>query len=334
MSRTSDTVQWGILGCGAIAHKLAEAITKTKQCQITAVASRSAERASAFASKWGAPIALSSYEELVSHPDLDVIYIATPHSHHYAHTKLALSAGKNVLCEKAFTVNAQQLELLIQMAKDNGLFLMEAMWTRFLPGVEQAMELIHSGALGVVNALSADFGFYAPFKSDSRLFNPSLAGGALLDIGIYPLFLSLLLFGAPDKYWSDSVLSRDGIDLSTSMLLRHPGNIHSHLFATLTANTPTTATIYGSEGSLHFHEKWFTPVPFTIRGNQGAEQLFEIPATINGYEYEVDEVNNCILRGKMESDRMPLAKSLELLRMMDRIRKNNGVIYPNKIEIL
>ncbi|MEX2371224.1 MAG: Gfo/Idh/MocA family oxidoreductase [Bacteroidales bacterium] len=326
------TIKWGILGCGRIANKFAEALGKANDSVRFAAASRDAGRAADFAAKWGFEKSYGSYTELLNDPELDIVYIATPHSFHFAHTKRCLEAGKHVLCEKPFTINADQLEVLITLARSRKLFLMEALWSRFLPGIIETKALLDNGVIGDVITMEADFGINFPFDPESRIFNPHLAGGALLDIGIYPLFLSLFLFGKPAVMKAHSVLNDNKIDLTTSLISQSTTGTVSHLNSTIQAATPVKARIFGTMGNIEFGNKWFTPVNITLRIDGEKEEVLEFPPLANGYEYEAMEAVSCLQQGLTESRLMSHEFSMLLMKQMDQIRQTTGITYPAEIE--
>lgn len=332
MSKPDKDIRWGILGCGNIANKFAEALSGTKGSVSLAAAARDVNRAEDFAKKWGFERAYGSYQELVNDPDVDIIYIATPHSYHFAHTKLCLEAGKHVLCEKPFTINAKQLRILIDLAARKNKFLMEALWSRFLPGMAAAKELLLKGDIGDPVILEADFGLRFPYHPEHRLFNPLLGGGALLDLGIYPLFLSLYLFGKPETLKAYSILHKNNIDLVTSMISYNGTGAVCHMNTTVLANTPIKARITGTRGMIEFDHWWFTPANITVHKDDKAPELLKFPPVINGYEYEIIEAQQCLLNSKNESDIMSLDFSILIMEQMDRIRKLTGITYPEEIE--
>lgn len=325
-------VKWGILGCGGIAQKFAEALQHTEGAVLYAAAARNGERASSFARQWGFEKSIEGYRALVSDPEVDIIYIATPHSYHYAHTTLCLEAGKHVLCEKPITVNADQLHRLIELARKKQLFLMEALWTRFLPGIIRIKEMIEKGVIGEAITLDVDFGINIPYDAEHRLYNPMLAGGALLDIGIYPLFLALYLFGKPSVLKAHAVLNENNIDLTTSIIAQSKSGTMCNLNATTRASTPVKARISGSKGFIETDHWWFTPVDITL-GIDGRERaLLKFPPLANGYEYEAMEAGRCLGEGRTESDIMPHSFSVMLMEQMDEVRKMTGISYPGVIE--
>ncbi len=323
---------WGIIGCGKIAHKFAEALNGANGCTSYAAAARDSKRAADFASKWGFTKSYGSYREMVQDKEVDIVYVATPHSYHYAHVKLCLEAGKHVLCEKPFTVNAEQLKILIKLAVDRNLFLMEALWSRFLPGMTKAKELVEQGVIGEVVLTEADFGLNFPYDPKQRLFNPLLAGGALLDLGIYPLFLSLHLFGKPEVLKAHSLLDKNGIDLTTSIITQSNSGAVCSLSSTVRANTPIRAKIIGTKGKIEFDNWWFTPANFSLSIDGKENQIMKYPPDINGYEYEAEEAVRCLQEGKNESHVMSHDFSLLVMETMDEIRKMTGITYPQEIE--
>lgn len=325
-------INWGIMGCGWIAQQFVDALNGMEDAVPYAAASRSQEKADEFAKKNKVQKSYGTYNALVADPDIDIIYIATPHSYHYANTKVCLEAGKNVLCEKAFTINTDQVLELMKLAKSKGLFLMEALWTKFQPGMIKAKELIDSGIIGDVISMDADFGLKFEMDPNHRLFNPYLAGGVLLDIGIYPLFLSLYMFGKPKVLKAHSKLDSNHIDLTTSMIAEHKSGTISNLTSTSMASRPVVAAFYGSKGKLVFDNWWFTPSNFTVTLDDQEAKVYEFPAIVNGYEYEIIESNKCLREGKVESDIMPHSFSILLMEMMDEIRRQCGIVYPKEIE--
>ncbi|MDA3823405.1 MAG: Gfo/Idh/MocA family oxidoreductase [Bacteroidales bacterium] len=239
---------------------------------------------------------------------------------------------KHVICEKPFTINSAQLRVLIDIARKDNLFLMEALWSKFLPGIIKAKELITKGAIGDVISMDVDFGMNIPYNPEHRLFNPLLAGGALLDIGIYPLFLSLNFFGKPELVKAHSVLNKDRIDLTTSLIIQSKSGTICHMNSTIQAKTPVKASIYGTSGSIEFDNWWFTPASFKIKVDGKEDEILNFPPIVNGYEYEATEAVKCLLRGKPESAIMPFDFSIMLMEQMDEIRSLTGITYPEEIE--
>lgn len=326
------TIKWGILGCGGIAQKFAEALRKTEGAVLYAAAARDGARASSFAQQWGFEKSMEGYRALVADPEVDIVYIATPHSYHYAHARLCLEAGKHVLCEKPVTVNARQLYKLVELAQARQLFLMEALWTRFLPGIISLNEMIGKGVIGEAITLDADFGINIPYDPSHRLFNPMLAGGALLDIGIYPLFLAMYLFGKPRILKAHAILSESKIDLTTSIIAQSESGTMCNLNATSRANTPVKARISGTKGFIETAPWWFTPVDITLGVDGREKEMLKFPPIANGYEYEALEAGRCLSEGRTESDIMPHKFSIMMMEQMDEIREMTGISYPDVIE--
>jgi predicted dehydrogenase len=321
------TIKWGILGTGYIARKFAEGLKVVDNAELLAVASRNSNTAEAFAAEYNVPKAYDSYEQLAADPDVDVVYIATPHHLHKSNTLMSLDHGKHVLCEKPFAVNEAEVKQMIAKAEEKGLFLMEALWSRFLPNIIKAKELIDSGAIGEPKLLNVDFGINVPFDPAHRLYNKDLVGGSLLDLGIYPVFLSLFLLGKPEKVQSLAVLGATDVDYTCSMSFAYPNDLMSVMFSSSQAQTDVVATIYGTKGSISFDKWWFCPVNIWLTDNQGNKTLVPLAFKGNGYNYEAQEVVDCLLAGKTQSDKMSWANSLELIIMLDRIRKQCGISY-------
>jgi predicted dehydrogenase len=320
---------WGIIGPGKIARKFAAGLQFLPNAKLHSVASRDYARAEEFGKEFHAEKIYGSYIELVKDTELDIIYIATPHSQHYENALLCLNHGKHVLCEKAFTTNSRELFELVELAREKKLFLMEALWTRFLPSFEKVMDIVKSGQLGEIKMLHADFGFPAVYNINSRLFNPLLAGGSLLDIGIYPLFLSLMILGQPEEMNIMAVIGETGVDESLAMNFRHSNGALSVLSSTFLARTNTVADIYGTLGSISMKSRWFALTSLILRMEGLPDEEIKIEFTGNGMNYEAAEVMNCLDAGLTESPKMSLDFSLELMGLMDVIREKAGVIYPS-----
>lgn len=324
------TVRWGILGTGGIAHQFARGLRDTPDAEILAVGSRSEESAREFADAFEIPRHYPSYEELAADPDVDVIYVATPHPFHEANVTLGLEAGKHVLCEKPMTVNAHQAERLISLAKDRGLFLMEGMWTRFLPLMERVREMISSGAIGEPRMLAVDFGFRAPLDPSHRLFNPDLGGGALLDVGVYCVSLSSMVFGAPERITGLAHLGETGVDEQSAAILEHGDGRMSVISIAIRTATPHEAVIAGTEGRIKIHPEWWRPNALTVSRSGEEDETIEVPYTGNGFSHEAAEVMRCVRAGELQSDVMPLRESLEISRTMDELRRQWGLVYPGE----
>ena len=319
---------WGILAPGKIAHKFVRDLSVLPNARLHAVASRAPERARVFAEQHGAPHAFGSYEAMLSCPDLDVVYVATPHAFHHPNSLLFLRAGIPVLCEKPLAMNATQAQEMIETARAQEVFLMEAMWTRYLPTIGKALELIEQGQIGQVLSVKADFGFRGDFQPDGRLFNPALGGGALLDIGIYPVFLALLLLGRPPVIRAAAHLGPTGVDEEIGILFQYPNGQLAHLHSSIRAHTKTEAFIYGETGTLHLHTRWHEPSSMTLLRVGERPREFRFDYQGKGYYLEAEAVMRHLAEGKTESDLLPLDFSLELMETLDAIRREAGIRYP------
>ncbi|WP_029033644.1 Gfo/Idh/MocA family protein [Salinimicrobium terrae] len=322
----TDKINWAIIGPGKIAKKFTTSLKEVEGAQLFAVASRSLERAKTFAQETGAKKAFGSYEEMLQDEEIDVVYVATPHVFHYEHTLLCLNAGKAVLCEKPFAMNKKQVEEMISVAREKGVFLMEAMWTPFLPHIEHLVEVLQSGKYGRIKELSADFGFNAPYDENGRLFRKSLGGGSLLDIGIYPVFLALHTLGIPEKIEAKAQLGKTGIDEVCDVTFSYSSGATAELHSNIIKNTPTTAEFELEKATIAIHAKWHNPSTIVITTPEGTEiKSFDVASF--GYEYEARHVQEMLRQGKTESDVMTFEKSLELISLLDQIRKEIKLDY-------
>jgi len=320
---------WAILGPGAIAHKFAQGLKAAPGGALYAVASRDMSRALGFASEYGAPVVLGSYLEAVQDKAVDAVYIATPHPAHYENAILCLEHGKSVLCEKPMSINAHLERRMVDAARANGVFLMEAMWTRFLPAVAKARELLAAGAIGEPNMLTADFSFSVEFNPASRLFDPALGGGALLDVGIYVMAFSSMIFGPkPINQASFARLGATGVDERAAMLLEYPGCKLSSLTCGTRSQGAHEARITGTQGHIELSPFWKAQSLRVVRGDAVEELSF--PFRGNGYEYEAMEVMGCVRKGLKESPVMPLDESIAIMETMDAFRESWGLRYPQE----
>lgn len=325
------TYNWAILGPGNIARKFAQDLALVPQARLHAVASRSLANAQAFAAEFGVPHAVGSYEDLLAVPGIDAVYIATPHSEHYAHTLLCLRAGLPVLCEKAFAQNAGQAQEMIRVAREGRVLLMEAFWTRFFPAIAQALTLVAAGHIGEVKHLVADFGFATPYQPAGRLFNPALAGGSLLDIGVYPLFISQLFLGVPSAVGAVATFAPTGVDLNCAMSLAYPGGATASLFSTIEAQTENRCVLFGTKGKLHLLGRFHAPTGVQVQlTGEELTQTFSCPAPGLGYHYEAAHVQECLAQGLTESPLLPLDFSLQLMQQLDAVRQHIGLRYPGE----
>jgi len=318
---------WGIIGLGNIAHNFAEDLLLIADANIYGVASREIEKAKVFGEKFQATKYYGSYQELADDPAIEVVYIATPHVFHFENTMMCLEAGKAVICEKAFGMNALQVEKMIAKAREKKVFLMEAFWTRFIPATEKMMELIGNGLIGDLQSVRADFGFKAEFNPEKRLFNKKLGGGSLLDIGIYPVFLSLLTLGIPEKIVAMASMSSTRVDQTLGVLFAYKDGQTAILDSSLLAYTPVEAWLHGDKGSLKMHRNFHHSKKIAHYVDGELVEEYDVDYTGNGYYHEIKEVMQCLSNGKTESDKLPLRMSLDLYKTLDRIRGEIGLHY-------
>ena len=319
---------WGIIGAGNIAGKFAEDLKLLPQSRLKAVSSRSADRASTFAKKYKIPDWYDSWDAMAADPDIDIVYVATHHPFHFQNTRSCLEAGKAVICEKPFTMNRRELDILVNIAREKKVFLMEAIWSRFLPSTRKVMEVKESGELGKLSDVYADFGFRFEFDKGHRLFDPAKGGGALLDIGIYPVFISQLMAGPPQKIMATARFAPTGVDHSCNMIFEHGKEVVSSLNCTLLSDAPIEANLMFEHGWIRMESWWLTPGPITIHRNGRKPRHVKFREPGNGYHYEAAEVMKCLDRGLTESPSLPLDFSLDLMGTLDAVRAACGISYP------
>jgi predicted dehydrogenase len=310
---------WGVIGAARIANKFAEGLKQLPNAKCYAIASRSMERAEAFRAKHGFERAYGSYEAMLADPAVDVVYVATTNNLHFEHTLLCLEAGKAVLCEKPFASNSDQVAQMVAVARERGIFLMEALWSRFLPSMRQLKAEMVNGSIGNPLLLQCNFGFISPFDPYHRAYNPELGGGSIPDIGIYPLFTALYLFGIPTDIQVASVPAPTGTDWTTSVLLKHRGKEISMLTSSFEMQLANDAVLYGDGGYLRLHSPFHAPTRLSLNRNEGRELEIPISSTGNGYNYEAAEVMSCLDRGLTESESLPLQFSEDLMQVLDRV---------------
>ena len=320
----------GILGAGGIAHTMAGTVAAMSEAENYAVASRSIDKASAFARQYGMAKACGSYEELLADPKVDLVYIALPHSHHCEWTLAALNAGKHVLCEKAFAANAAQARRMVELAERKGLLLAEAIWTRYMPSRRLIDEVLASGRLGTVRTLSANLGYR--IVEHERIIRPELAGGALLDLTVYPLNFASMVFGDDIRRIEASCVMTDtGVDGQDSVMLEYADGRMANLFTTIYALTDRRGLIYGTDGYLEIDNINNPQVLRVWSPNRDEPQVLEtirVPKQISGYEYEVLACKKAIEEGRTECPEMPHSETIEIMEQMDRIRAQFGIVYP------
>jgi len=321
---------WGIMGTGGIAKAFAEALKQSNDAKLLAIGSRTKQSAEDFGVALGIPRRYGSYEEIAADPDIDIMYIATPHPFHKNNTLLSLQAGKAVLCEKPFAINAQEADEMIRYARDKHLFLMEAMWSRFFPLMFEMKKILEEGIIGIPQILTADFGIHPRYDPKGRFFNLALGGGALLDVGVYLVSLASMILGVPSKINSFASFSKTGVDEQSAIILSYPDGQMAILHASLLARTPREATIVGSDGQLRIHSPCWFPNSMSIKGTKKGNKLVELPYEGTGYHYEAEEAMRNIRSNKLESDIMPLDETLQIMQTLDDIRTQWGLHYPSE----
>jgi predicted dehydrogenase len=315
-------IRWGIIGTGLISTTFAADLEFTHSGTVAAVGSRRQATAEEFGARFGVPNRHDSYEALVADPDVDAVYVGTPHPMHHEDALLALRAGKHVLVEKPFTMNAAEAEELVAEARERGLFLMEAMWARFLPHMREVQRLLAEGALGEIATVNADHSQWFVEDRAHRLFAPELGGGALLDLGIYPVSFASMVLGEPSRVRALSDPAFTGVDAQTSILLGYGSGAHAVLNCTLRAVGPTRAAIVGTEARIEIDGPFYAPVAFTLIPRKGeAQRRFDPPAE-GGLRHEADEVARCIGAGLLESPLMPLDETVAIMRTMDAVTRS------------
>ncbi len=315
-------IHWGIIGLGKIARKFAEDLRHVPHATLAAVASTDLARAEQFASDFGVPAAFGSYEELFQAKPLDAVYIATPHASHASCTLLALAQGVPVLCEKPFAMNSEEVAQMVESARAKNVFLMEALWTRFLPATTFVLDAVTQGKIGKIKSIHADFGFVAPFVPERRAFNKELGGGSLLDIGIYPAYLAYLLLGMPAKIQATSTWSPTGVDESTSMLFSYAGGEVAVLHSSFVTRTKTEAFIYGEKGAIQMHERFHETKQVSIFNELGdLMETRQFPRDSFGYNFEIEAVCANIRANEKENTWMRLEDSIALMKILDEVRR-------------
>ncbi|QMU76238.1 Gfo/Idh/MocA family oxidoreductase [Streptacidiphilus sp. PB12-B1b] len=329
----NKSIRWGILATGAIAEAFTRDLQLLPDAEVVAVGSRSEESARAFAERFDIPRVHGSWASLAADEEVDIVYVATPHHAHYEAARLCLEAGRAVLCEKPFTLNAADSRALTELAAERGRFLMEAMWMRCNPAVLRVAELIAAGAIGTVGTLQADFGLAGPFAPSHRLRDPGLGGGALLDLGIYPVTLAHLLLGVPDSIQAWASLTPEGVDANTALILGYDSGAVATLTCGIVSGTPFRAYVSGSLGRIELPSPFFRPGDFLLYRGQGDDvepELVQVPYSGSGYVHEAEEAMRCLRAGLLESPLVPWSSTLEVMRTLDTARARTGVRYPGE----
>jgi predicted dehydrogenase len=322
-------VKWGIIGLGNIAHSFAQGLKVIPNAKLHAVASRSADKSLQFANHYNVKHALGSYEEITSIEDVDIIYIATPHNLHYENTLMCLEANKAVLCEKPFSVNYKQANKMIDKARENNTFLMEGLWTRFHPHVIKTLELLKDESMGNVQMIDANFSFRPPYNPAQRLFNPALAGGSLLDIGIYPVFIAYLFLGVPDNMHACMTKAQTGVDETMTMIFEYEHNKSASLYSSFAVNSGTEANIMTDNGvHIRMNKPFHVPTNLVISRIKGKSEHLTIPYVGNGYNYEALAAQNAYLDNKIECAEWNHSNTSDLIKILDQVRDLTGLKYP------
>jgi predicted dehydrogenase len=321
-------IRWGVLATGGIAHAFARDLARLPDAEIVAVGSRTQASADAFAAEFDVANRHDSYEALVADPDVDAVYVSTPHPGHRAATLMAIEAGKAVLVEKPFAMDSAQAGEMIDAARARGTFLMEAMWMRFLPHIARVREILAEGTLGQIAYVTAEHGQWFAADPQFRLFAPSLGGGALLDLGIYPVSFAHFVLGPPARITAVSDPAFTGVDATTSMIFQYEGGAHAVLTTSLAAASNNPAAIYGSEARLEIDGWFYTPTTFRVIARDGTElERYEVPDGGHGLRHEAAEVGRCLRAGLTESPLLPLDETLAIMRSLDEIRRQIGLDY-------
>lgn len=335
--QSGRTLRWGVVATGRIAHKVTRDLARLEDAQPHAVSSRSQGSARAFAEEHGFAVSYhdgpsgSGYQQLFADPGVDVVYVATPHAQHFEVVRAALEAGKHVLCEKPFTINASEARELVQLAGERNLFLMEAVWTRFLPATRRALELIRGGTIGTVRWVQADLGFPAAYDPADRLWDPAAGGGALLDLAVYPLTWAVAALGFPQRLTAKGHLNQDGVDVQNTLTLEYPEGAAAQLTSSLQAAGPGMATISGTAGWIRTGSPLFNPRTLEICGLDGRIEVEDFHEEAEGFIHELRETARCIRAGLQESPLMPWTETVQVMELLDQAREQLGLRYANDV---
>lgn len=327
-SMSTETFRWGVIAPGKIANKFAQSLSAWPHHEIRAVGSRSLERAEQFGERYQVKNRYGSYSEVAKDPEVDAVYVAPPHRFHKDAVLPCLEQGKAVLCEKPLTVSRREAEILVEAARRNNAFLMEALWTRFVPVMQRIRSWIREGRIGDVRMLRADFCFRSGWNPEGRLLNPELAGGSLLDVGVYVIGLAFDIFRrSPHKVQSVGHIGKTGVDEHAGLVFGYDDGSLAVLTCGVRTKLPVQAIISGTEGTIEVPPTFYNAQKATLKTDEG-EETIELPHKVNGFEYEVAEVERCVRSGEIESPVMPLDHSLAMADTMDAIRREWGLVYP------
>ncbi|HLX92571.1 MAG TPA: Gfo/Idh/MocA family oxidoreductase [Puia sp.] len=324
-------IGWGILGCGHIAAKFASDLSHVADAELAAVGARSQVNADSFAKEFSAGRSHGSYEALVGDESVDVIYVATPHGLHHQHVMLCLENRKAVLCEKAFAINSREAQEMISMAKLKNIFLMEALWTKFLPNFAVVRNMVATGVLGDIRSVLVNFGFIPRQPVTTRIYEPALGGGTMLDIGIYNVFMVLSFLGRPDSIVASMEPAETGVDKQCAVTLKYKSGAFAQIFSSFTTHLPTEACINGNRGRIRLTHRFYSPAADIEYFPDGIDSRQIIPfpqETGFGYQHEARHVCECLRQGLTESPVMTHADTMELMETLDAIRKAAGIHYP------
>ncbi len=324
----TEKIRLGILGTGRMAGDFAAGLRHAENIELVAVASRSQDSAQRFASEFGVPRHYSAYAALASDPQVQLVYVATPHSCHLENSLMCLDAGKAVICEKPFTINALEAAQLIDKAREKRLFLMEAMWTRYIPAVVRLRALLEQNVIGKVQLMSAGGAYMPAFDPGNYLFRPDLGGGVLLDAGVYLVSMASMVFGSPARVLATASIGKTGVDEHDAILLQHHDGAIASLYVSLRAKLSPSVTLLGDRGRIFVHAPIFVPPKLTISITGEAEETVGYPFPGNGYQFQAMEAARCMLAGQTESSIMPLDETLSIMQTMDEIRSQIGLKYP------
>jgi len=325
-----DTIRWGILGTGKIAHLFAEDLALLPDAELAAVASRSSSRADTFGDAFEIPRRYASYDALAADATIDVVYVATPHTAHADNALRCLTAGRAVLCEKPFALNEDEARRMVDAARTNECFLMEAMWTRFLPIMRDVDRLLDDSAIGPPQWLLADICAHFPFDPEHRAYDPALGGGALLDLGVYPVMLAHSLWGPPDAITTTAVMGRTGVDEQDAIIFQYTDGRQAILSASMRTDGARLATIGGPSGQIQIHRPWWKGERLTLTHANKSTETMARPYAGNGYQFEAAHVVACLREGRLQSPIMPLSDSLQIMHTLDAIRAEWGLVYPGE----
>jgi len=323
----ADKIRWGILATGGIAATFTEDLALLPDAEVVAVGSRTLPAARNFADRYGIARAYGSWQDLADDPEVDVVYVAPPHSAHFAAASICLRAGKAVLCEKPVTLDHDTAAALVTLAGERGVFFMEAMWMRANPAIRRIAGHVADGAIGEVTHIAADFGVAGPFPPGHRMRAPELGGGALLDLGVYPVTFAHLFLGTPSSVGAWATLTPEGTDQNTGLILGYEGGAVATLHCGFVGETGQRATITGTEGRIEVPRLFFRPDGYTLVSGDEVQEV-DVPVRGNGMGYEAEEVMRCLREGLLESDLIPHSETLAVMRTLDQARAQIGVTYP------